>query len=64
MPKYEVLSEELSQRIEAERQSASFPTVAFRNDDVLRRRGGQRYRRGAGDAERGKRHGPSPEIPL
>ena len=40
MPKYEVLSEELSQRIEAERQSASFPTVAFRNDDVLRRHSG------------------------
>ena len=37
MPKYEVLSEELTERIRLERESGSFPRVAFENERVIRR---------------------------
>ena len=37
MPKYEVLSEELTERIRLERESGSFSRVAFENERVIRR---------------------------
>ena len=38
MPKYEVLSAEMTQRIQSDRDNHTFPAVAFDNGDVIRRR--------------------------
>ena len=38
MPKYEVLSEEMTRRIQSDRDNHTFPAVAFADSDVVRRR--------------------------
>ena len=38
MPKYEVLSKELTERIRADRENHTTPTVAFSDENVIRRR--------------------------
>ena len=38
MPKYEALSAEMTQRIQSDRDNRTFPTVAFPDSDVVRRR--------------------------
>lgn len=38
MPKYEVLSAEMTERIQSDRDNHTFPAVAFPNADVIRRR--------------------------
>ncbi len=38
MPKYEVLSKELTERIQRDRAEHTYPTVAFSDDQVVRRR--------------------------
>ncbi len=38
MPKYEVLSEEMTRRIQSDRDNHTFPAVAFPDSDVIRRR--------------------------
>ena len=38
MPKYEVLSAEMTERIQSDRDNNTFPAVAFPNADVIRRR--------------------------
>ncbi len=38
MPKYEVLSAEMTQRIQSDRENHIFPAVAFPDSDVIRRR--------------------------
>ena len=38
MPKYEVLSPEMTQRIQADRDSHTFPAVSFADSGVIRRR--------------------------
>ena len=38
MPKYEVLSAEMTQRIQSDRDNRTFPDVAFSDRDVIRRR--------------------------
>ena len=38
MPKYEVLSKEITERIQSDRDNHTFPAVAFSDSDVIRRR--------------------------
>ena len=38
MPKYEVLSAEMTQQIQSDRDNRTFPAVAFSDSDVVRRR--------------------------
>lgn len=38
MPKYEVLSKEITERIQSDRDNRTFPAVAFPDGDVIRRR--------------------------